>query len=152
MRKKQQSQLNQGQSFFEVVVALAITALVLVAIIVPATVAIRNSSFSRNKSAATRYAQETVEWLRGQRDLGWADFADRALTSIWCLPGLDWAQAQVGKCASASKISNTPFSREVEFTIISPTTVEVRVKVFWTDVSGYKEVITSTYFTDWRAL
>jgi hypothetical protein len=139
-----------GQSFFEVVVALAITALVLVAIVVPATVAIRNSSFARNKSLSTRHAQETVEWLRGQRDADWESFAMRALTPTWCLPTLDWAQASVGNCSSGNTIGDTLFSREVAFATISSVTIEVRVKIFWTDALGYKEVITSTYFTDWR--
>ncbi len=141
---------QKGQSFFEVVIALGIVSLILVAIVVPATVAIRNTASSRNKTLATRHAQEGVEWLRGQRDADWENFAQHALTATWCLPELAWTgTSHVATCSGDEKIEDTIFVREVEF-ITDPTAIQATVKITWTDSLGTREVRTSTYFTDWR--
>lgn len=143
--------LESGQSFFEVVIALGITALVLVAIVVPATVSIKNSNLSQNKARATRHVQEALEWLRGERDTDWDTFAGNAATSTWCLSALSWTSpSTVGTCTQTNKINGTIFTREVDFGFIDSATYEVTVKVMWTDTAGLKEVRSSTYLTDWR--
>jgi len=142
---------QEGQSFFEVVIALGIVSLILVAIVAPATVSIRNTASSRNKALATRHTQEAVEWLRGQRDADWLIFAQHAQTAVWCLPELGWTgTSHVATCSEDEKIINTIFIREVEFTNVDLATIQATVKTTWTDSLGVREVRTSTYFTDWR--
>lgn len=141
---------EKGQSLFEVVLALAVAALIIVAIITLATISIRNASFSRNQSLATRYAQEAIEWLRGQRDEDWDAFAARALTPLWCLKSLSWTDTVIGGCGSSDFISDTIFKREISFTFLNASNIDTGVKVFWEDAQGLHETKTVTTFSDWR--
>ncbi len=145
--------LNSGQSLFEVVLALGVVTIILVALVTLAALSIRNTTFSKNRNSATRYSQETVEWLRGQRDDDWTTFAVRAQTPTWCLPTLDWDTALIGRCGAGPGdfVLGTIFKREVSFTIIDATTIEAVIKVYWDDAQGTHETRTSTNFTNWRA-
>lgn len=153
--------MNKGQSLFEVVVAIAISALVIGAIVSLATISIRNSTYSKNQSLASGYAQQATEWLRGQRDTNIANFIAKAGpqngTTTYCLPDLTdlTSLTPVGTPASCSNpIANTSFTRYVSFKpTTSPTAktlIETDVTVFWTDSQGTHEVTSATDFTDWR--
>ena len=141
---------EKGQSLFEVVLALAVAALIIISIVALATISIRNANFSRNQSLATRYAQGAIEWLRGQRDEGWDAFTTRALTPLWCLKSLSWTDAIIGGCGSSGFISDTIFKREISFTILDASSIDTEVKVYWQDAQGLHETKTVTTFTDWR--
>lgn len=141
---------EKGQSLFEVVLALAVAALIIIAIVALATISIRNASFSRDQSLTTRYAQEAIEWLRGQRDEDWDAFATRALTPLWCLKSLSWTDVKIGECGSSDFISDTIFKREISFTILDASNIDTAVKVYWEDAQGLHETKTVTTFTDWR--
>lgn len=143
--------VKSGQSLFEVVFSIGISALIITAIVILAGNAISNSTFSKNKALAGRFAQETVEWLRGQRDMDWDEFAARAATPTWCLPSLDWAFAKVGICEDTDTTSsNSNFKRELNFITVDVGNIESKVKVYWRDAQGLHEVSTVTNFTDWR--
>ena len=142
---------EKGQSLFEVVLALAVAALIIIAIVALATISIRNANFSRDQSLTTRHAQEAIEWLRGQRDEDWDAFYDRATTtSLWCLKSLFWTDAKIGECGSSDFISDTIFKREISFTILNASNIDTAVKVYWEDAQGLHETKTVTTFTDWR--
>lgn len=143
---------QDGQSMFEVVVALAIMTLILVALVALAGISIRNSTFSKNRTSSTRINQETLEWLRGERDNGWPAFSQRASSGTWCLPDLSWAQAQIGTCGSdaASYVLGGVFRREIIFSSVSATNIEVLVRVYWTDSQGQHETRATTNLTNWK--
>lgn len=142
---------EKGQSLFEVVVALAVITLIIVAIVNLATNSIRNSDFSRDKTLATRYSQQALEWLRGQRDSDFTTFSNNALTTIWCFSTLAWNS--VGPCGTSQVISGTIFRREGYFTtnqIGGKTVIQATIRVYWSDAAGDHEVRSSTDLTDWR--
>ena len=141
---------SSGQSLFEVVLALAISTIILVAVISLVTVAIRNSSFSKNKTLAGRHAQEVMEWLRGERDESWDDFSNNAAISVWCMKTPSWDS--VGQCPATGFIPGTIFKREVAFTDINPANIESKVRVYWEEAGKSHEVETITNFTDWRTI
>lgn len=146
---------QEGQSLFEIMLALAVSTLIIVAIVTLASNAIRNTTFSRNKTLATRFSQEATEWLRGERDTDFSVFETRALTPLYCLPSLSWAASSIGSCSSGQEIVNTIFRREVSFAtslVSGKTLIEVGVKVYWTDGQGTHEVRSVTNFSDWREL
>jgi type II secretory pathway pseudopilin PulG len=150
---------QKGQSLFEIILALAIATIIIVALVALASSAIRNSNFSKNKTLATRYSQEATEWLRGERDGDFDAFFLKAAIPQYCLSSLVWAEATVGPCTSGQEITDTPFFREVGFirsTIIvgglPKNVVEAEVNVFWTDAQGVHEVKSVTNFTDWREI
>ena len=59
---------DQGQSLIEVLTALAISIMVVVALVAGVTYAIRNLTYAKNQSLATQYAQEGLEAARKMRD------------------------------------------------------------------------------------
>ena len=141
---------QKGQSLFEVVLSLGVMTFIIVALIVLASNSVRNATFSRNKTLATRYSQEAVEWLRGERDLDWDLFHSRALSGTYCLATLNWNS--IGSCGSADVVGDTILTREMALTVESATQIEADVSVFWEDAQGIHEVRTTTTFVDWRSL
>ena len=150
---------DSGQSLFEVVLSLAIATIIIVAMVALASLAIRNSNFSKNKTLATRHSQEATEWLRGERDTDFDAFFTRAANPLYCLKNLSWADATIGVCTDGREIPGTLFKREVGF---SRTTVLVgglpknvvgaEINVYWQDAQGVHEVKSVTDFTDWREI
>jgi Tfp pilus assembly protein PilV len=144
--------LDNGQSLFEVVVAVGVFALIIAAIVGLATSSIRNSTFSRNNSLATQYSQQAVEWLRTERDTDWVAFYNHASTPFYCLDSLSWVNT--GTCDTLNELDAIPDTllfREVSLTRDTATSVTAEVTTSWTDSQGTHQVETSTVFTDWRA-
>lgn len=142
-----------GQSLFEIMLSLAITTLIIVAIVALTSTSIRNTTFSKNKTLASRYSQEATEWLRGERDTDFGVFKTRALTPLHCLPALSWSSATIGACTSGQEIVNTPFRREISFSssvVNGKTLIQTGVRVYWSDAQGLHEVRSVTNFSDWR--
>lgn len=144
---------EKGQSLFEVVLALGLATLIIVAIVSLATSSVRNTSFSKDKTVATRYAQEITEWLRGQRDEDWDVFSTNILfcptpPHVQCFDELIWGDC--GACSSTELIENK-FIREISFTSVAADSISVEIKVSWSDSQGLHEVRSSTILTDWRS-
>jgi len=157
----------QGQSLFEVLFAVAIAAIILVGVVSLSTTSIRNTSYSNNNAQATKYAQEAVEWLRGERDASFSDFrgytASSTINPGYCLNTLSWNNN--GVCLSSEFITGTFFLRDVLFvcyitdsassTVVACSDVNVNniesiVEVKWSDAQGEHKIRTVARFTDWR--
>ncbi len=142
---------ENGQSLFEVVIALAISAVIIIALVSLVTNSIRNAVFSNNDTQAGILSQKTIEWLRGQRDENIATFLSAAQTPSYCMENLDFNQT--GECQPNDFIPGTVFLRQVDFslgTVSGKTVVTASVKIKWNDSLGDHEVDNSTNFTDWR--
>lgn len=148
-----------GQSMFEVVVAIAISALIIVTIVSLVSNSIRNAVFSRNNSQAASYGQEATEWLRTERDNDIATFitkvsAEAPATTTYCLAELSWP-AQPSSFCDSTFITGTEFSRKAVFSVrfdpvSGKTVIEADIGVSWTDAQGLHQVTNATSFTDWR--
>lgn len=139
---------RKGQSLFEIVLALGLITLILTAVVALASLSIKNSSFSHSQTIATRYSDSAMESLREEKESDWTSFYNNALSSPkWCFNDPSWINADPGNCSNS--ISDTNFAREVTFTIIGPSEVEVMVNVNWQDPSGYHEVSTTSDFTNY---
>lgn len=147
----------KGQSLFEVVVAIGISALIITAIVSLVTNSVRNSTFSKNESIASDNAQQLLEWLRGQRDTDIAGFLAKIRpgtgSSVYCFTNLDWSKP-TSCIAGRDEISGTTFLRQGVFTDVSPspnkTVFNAEVTVTWADSGGDHKVTDSTDFSDWR--
>jgi len=160
--KLQINNLQAGQSLFELTVAIAISALIVVAMVALATTAIKNSTYSKNKALASSYAQQATEWLRGERDSDVDTFMTTyAATGTWpagyCLPdsSLNWNH-WVGSVSinCTVPITGTIFKRWVTFKNVGmqngKMVAETDVTVVWTDSGGLHEVTSATNFSDWK--
>ncbi len=143
-----EKKIFQGQSLFEVLFALAVAALILTAVVSLATLSIRNSSSSRDRTLATSHAQDAVEWLREERDNDWSYLSLHINT--YCLRSLSWPSS--GACEDTDYISGTRLRREVVLTLPETTKIEANINVKWTDSQGTHEQITIARFTDWSAV
>ena len=77
---------NSGYLLLEIMVAVAMITMDLVAIVSTNRTSLRNSDVSKNQSVGTRYAQEGVEGVRRIRDQhGWRPFVN-ALNTIDSAP------------------------------------------------------------------
>ncbi len=151
-----------GQSLFEVVFALGLVSVILIAIVGLSTGSIRNSTYTKNNVLVTQEAQTGTEWLRSQRDADWNAFKGHATLGgkTWCISSLDWSTAN--PCGAAQYITGTQYKRQVTLwtkdnfppppappdTIVD--TVDAEVVVTWIDSQGTHEVKNQTSYTDWR--
>jgi Tfp pilus assembly protein PilV len=137
---------NLGQSMYELVVAIAIVALTLLAFVGLIISSLSASNYTRQKSLANSYVQEAMEWLRTQKDEDWNSFYSQAAShaSGFCMGTLSWSG---GGCS----ISGSEFERRAYFTVSGGDTVEARVEVTWQDARGVHTSESSTNFTNWRA-
>lgn len=140
---------EKGQSLFELVVALAVTVLIVTGIVKIVTLSVANSTFAKNQSAATRFGQEAFEWLRGEKDKDWDAFLNRSGVS-WCLPSLTAWPSQPGPCASDNKVAGTPFTREAGLSTLEAGKIQVLVQVSWMDSKGEHSSRIESFFTNWR--
>lgn len=149
---------EKGQSLFELVVAIAISALMVVAMVSLAVNSIQNSNFSKNKARAATYAQQATEWLRGQRDNNIETFITEVEKATdpneRCFNSLPATISSLSlfPCASNESIDGTPFQRYVIFSFgnDSKTVITADVTVTWTDSGGAHEAASVTSFSDWR--
>lgn len=145
-----------GQSMFEVVLALFIITMIIVAVVILSTNAISNSLFSRSKTQGSRYSQEAVEWIRAQRELNSSDFIALTNGTTYCLDSLPQllSSAPNRSCSDSEKIAGTNLIREVNFTQSTlaggEKIVNATVVTYWEDAKGYHETRSVTDFSDIR--
>lgn len=139
--------LAPGQSMFELLIAVFVIAITLVALVSLASRSIGNTTFSRERTQASKLTQEATEWLRKERDADWGAFKARASATgtNYCLATLSWS-------SGCGTVPGTGLSRWV--TLISspsnPDLVEAQVITSWSDSAGPHESRITTYLTNWR--
>ena len=133
----------KGQSLFEVLVAIAVAALIMTGVVSLTTVALKNSTNTKNNALATKYAQEGIEYLREQRDLAWTNLSSRSPGSNLCLGGNppSW-----GNCAQLNGI----FDRRVTLSDTGFESIQAVVVVTWMDGTRTNNVNSTTRFTNWN--
>lgn len=148
---------NGGQSLFELILAIGISALIIVGMVSLVNNSLQNSVFSKNQAEASQYAESATEWLRGQRDNNITTFITHATTPplSWCLidSSLTDTSWNTHNTCGSTTITGTIFIREVDFvhTVVSGKDVyTANLTVKWTDSKGTHTVNNSTAFTDWR--
>lgn len=124
---------------------MGVATLVVFALIGIVTLSVKNSSFSASQTAATRYAQEAIEWLRQERDKAWDDFAGRS-DQTWCIVSLDW---NTPTACGGQRIDGA-YEREVVLETQGASTVQAEVTVSWADSAGVHEARVTTQLTNWR--
>jgi Tfp pilus assembly protein PilV len=139
------NKMEQGQSIFEVVVAVALISFVLIALVSMASLSISASTFARNQTQAARFAQQAAEWLRSEKDAGWSAFRAHAANPTWCLDSLTWLKPS--SCAMSELISGTIFTRTLNLAVNSDGSVGATVNVSWVDSRGTHNVPVSVVFS-----
>lgn len=141
--------LNKGISLLEIVITIGLVGVVLISLVTLSTKSVINSSLSREKNEATRYTQETIEWLRSEKDKGWTSFDTNVQANTrWCMEDNSWTSP--GTCTSEQTISGTNFTRSVEFNRVDANTIEVTVITRWQSSGNLNQSRSATILTRWR--
>lgn len=137
---------RSGQTLVEVLFALGVVSVCLVALVISIVSAVRNARFAKNSALANQYAQEGIEAARRARDASptWNDFitnpdysGSRGLDS-----DLNWAACPV----SAANVDI--FIRCVEFVnTVDSSTITARVS--WSEGGRDHFVEAVTFLTKW---
>lgn len=137
---------NSGQSLIELLVALTLAMIVIVAVVGLATVSIKTSYFAKRETKAKRYAEEAMEWLREEKKKSWFNFSNRAGTNgeTYCLPDLSWPISSSG-CSLATL--EGIYKRDVTLEKSTDGKVNATVVVSWTDSAGTHETKLVSVFT-----
>lgn len=140
-----------GQSLLEVLVALGIVLLVILALVRAAVVSIRNADFSKKQAQATSYAQEGMENIRAFRDSNWDGFWVVATGATYCLVGA----IPSGNCPAPTCLTlGNVFTRCVKIETVDSTLgkerAKVTVTVSWTDSVGIHKSELISYFSKWQ--
>ncbi len=141
---------HTGQVLVEILLAFALSSVALVGMAQIATKSLSNSTYSKNRIEANKYAVQGIEWLRGQKNItAWTTFIGVSGTRClnWDLPVL--APSSVTALSAPSPTCPTAnlqdanysggsvnFSRTVVFTPSPPSQQTVNVIVSWNDKFG----------------
>lgn len=142
---------NKGQSLVEAVVAIGLVTLVLVALISAITFSLANAQYSRNKSIATKYAQEAIEAMRKLRDAGWPAFytwANDTTGRTYCMTNT-FTLTNIPPACVVIDDTYDIFTRTVKLVGNGGTRdrVSVQVVVTWTQGTRTPNVTLDTYLT-----
>lgn len=126
---------NHGQTLVEMIVALGILVLVVLALVRVTITATHNAQFARSQAQATKYAQEGIEEMRAYRNQNsWQDFVDKCGLILEDPPDPLFSLTTVCDCP----------------TFNGRDTCSVTVTVSWTDSRGTHQSELTTRFTNWR--
>lgn len=148
--------MNRGSAIFEILVVIAVVAVVITSVVASSTRSVKNTLHARYVAESTRRGQELAEWLRGERDTSWTSFSSRAVGgagSTYCFGDrLSWGSSGCSG-ATAGLISGTPFTRTANLrlaTTVTPNdTVELIISVSWADGIGTHMSRVNTRLTSW---
>lgn len=140
---------KSGTSLFEVLVALVVIGITLIALMSIVTQSISNSTFSRNRTRAAALTTEASEWIRAERDTDWQSFYANASAppgTEYCLRNLSLSSMPCGQIDGL-------FQRTVRLSAITVNgadAVEVIVVTSWNESDGRHESRITTTLTNWR--
>ncbi len=108
---------NNGQSMFEVMLALAVASVILIAIVSLAGKSIGNSTYSREENLAQNYSKELSEWIKKEKETSWTSLvANLGASTDWCMIWLGWgAPTTSSSCGVSDYITGTKYIRSVNF-------------------------------------
>ncbi len=130
---KKKTSIN-GQALIEMLIALAVVMVVVLALLAVTTSAIRNASFARNQAQATRYAQEAIESARQQRDT--------EPEGVFFIGG---------SCDSTDNLGIFTRTRTCSLNVTGPTKImTVIVIVSWTDSQRTHQSEMTTHLSNWQ--
>ena len=127
----QTSRNDKGLSLVEVLVAVSIVSILLVSMVAAITKSMASARVSKNRSLASSYLQEGLEYVRQRRDQAdtWEDFVN----------------------ISFADVPNNGFVRSVDNSSCSVADDKCRVivTVNWTDSKGVHDLTASTILSNW---
>jgi len=139
-------------TLIEVLIFITILSLFFVVATAVTIASLRNLKIQEHKILATRYAEELLEWLRGEKEIDWNQFINYRGTYCFNsspIPMSNWPAS--GNCLTGSFLNNL-YKREV---ILNPQRsppykVSVSITVSWQELGQTYQIPINTVFTVWE--
>lgn len=157
---------KQGFSLVEILVFITILSVFFVVAVSVSIASIKYMKINEHKILATRYAEDALEWLRGEKDKDWDTFVTYASTfgTTYCFnnpvpsdPSVSLNSISSGITCNKNGITgHSPqiFKREVTLTTegsgSSIYQVHVSIKVSWDELGTEYSVPIDTVFSVWE--
>lgn len=140
---------KKGQSLIEVVVAVGMIGMLLVAILALITLSLKNSRLAKAKTQAVALAQEGVELMRTYRDLSWTGLVAKADGNSYSLP-LNWTinNSLTDICPVTFNINNL-FRRCLVLSDATVNSVLLTVTVEWQEGNRWHQSQQATRLALW---
>lgn len=143
--------LLRGTSIIEVLVATAMISMAVLATLALVNRSQSQNTYAKNLAEATKYASQTADWIRTERNsLGWATIASKGV-GPYCLndfpPDFNNLPSP-GACASADYILDTFFQRQITLDKSVPGVVKIIIVVAWQEQSPRQATI-EMELTEW---
>ncbi len=122
---------NSGSILIEAILGLAIAITLITAIVTALISSLSSSSFSRNQSIASGYAQEGIELVRSIRDVDYSTLSGYQ-DGVYCFN----PSYVLGNCPETINDSGSTFSRKIEISKTNPkctSSIYVASIVTWKD-------------------
>ncbi|HEY5601170.1 MAG TPA: hypothetical protein VIK81_03720 [Patescibacteria group bacterium] len=150
---------NGGQTLLEMVAALGVAVIIIVALSIVIVRSIRSTQVAKNQSIATKLTEESIESVRTVRDqLGWQQFATYTAGSGTCYRA-DLATPALVTTTCPELLSGelSQFSRKINLLQTGVAGQEnthraIEVEIIWQDPSGQHNSKARTILTDWQTL
>lgn len=143
---------NAAFSLIEVLVFTSILSLFFVVAAAVTTASLRNMKINEHKILATRYAEELLEWLRGEKETDWNAFVNNRSNKNYCFsisPITSWPSP--GSCPANGGLNPPIYKREVTLTTTGGGfQVRVSIVVSWQDLGHTYSVPINTVFSIWE--
>lgn len=150
--------MKKSFSLIEVLIFISILSLFFATAAAVVTISLRNMKINEHKILATRYAEELLEWLRGEKEEDWTMFVslrtDAAETRTYCFNSqLTSNWPAVSNCQSyygISGINPVIYKRSASLKRNGENQVDVLITVDWQEAGVNYSVPIKSTFTLWE--
>lgn len=149
--------INKGSSLIEVLLALSVMLLVILALLRVVISSVKSNDSSKQKAVAATYSQEGIEYLRAMRDAGWSSFLLKSpstgsvyrLGALPATPSLgDLVALPCDETTSAN--IDSLYTRCVTLKEVELNKIQANVIVYWKDSIGVHNSEVISYLTKWK--
>ena len=147
---------QMGFSMVEVLVFVSVVAMFFVVAAAISSFSLQIAKSNENKILATRYAEELLEWLRGEKEVDWEQFKENTIpddtTKNYCFYektfGSNWNNTSKLNAACSGFELGSVFNRDLTVTPTSDSNqVSINVTVSWRDGPNTFTVPVKTVFS-----
>lgn len=140
-----------GQSFIEVIVALGMMSLLLVALLALMSLSVRNSRQAQTQTRALALAQTGVELMRAYRDYSWTLLELEVSAQAYNLPE-NWVVGDglAAACVPDNYTISSIFSRCVEISLENIDLIQVGATVYWQEGGQQHSVQQLSRLAQWE--
>lgn len=149
---------KNGQSLLEVVISVAIAAILAIALVTTTLITQRTSESAKNNTIATKLAQDGIEQIRVFRDRNGYDLLINGscyvVSTITNADGTRVWKLYTSPCPELKQIDNMAFYRKlsIENNPSDPlgNTKLIKVEVTWQDPQGNQSIKSETILSQWE--